>query len=60
VVGRPALVEHLPPLAADAPITYADIGKAERLLGYRPRTPLAEGLARLYDWYRTAVEAGVA
>jgi UDP-glucuronate 4-epimerase len=60
VVGKPARVEHLPPLAADAPITYADIGKAERLLGYRPHTPLAEGLARLYDWYRTAREAGVA
>jgi UDP-glucuronate 4-epimerase len=60
VVGKPARVEHRPPLAADAPITYADVGKAERLLGYRPRTPLAEGLTRLYDWYRQAVEAGVA
>lgn len=51
VVGKPARIEHLPPLAADAPVTYADLSKAERLLGYRPRTPLDEGLARTYDWY---------
>lgn len=60
VVGKPAIVEHLPPLAADAPVTYADLSKAERLLGYRPRTPLAEGLAHLYTWYLQEQRAGVA
>lgn len=60
VVGKPAIVEHLPPLAADAPVTYADLSKAERVLGYRPRTPLAEGLAHLYAWYLQEERAGVA
>jgi UDP-glucuronate 4-epimerase len=58
VVGKPARIEHLPPLPADAPVTYADLGKAERLLGYRPRTSLAEGLARTYDWYCQQERAG--
>jgi nucleoside-diphosphate-sugar epimerase len=28
-----------------------DIGKAERLLGYRPRVSVREGIARTIDWY---------
>ena len=31
--------------------SQADIGKAERLLGYRPGWPLRQGLARAIDWY---------
>lgn len=30
----------------------ADIGQATRLLGYRPRVSLSDGLARTLDWYR--------
>jgi UDP-glucuronate 4-epimerase len=58
VVGRPAIIDSRPALAADAPVTYADLGKARRLLGYAPATPLADGLARVYDWYRREEEAG--
>ncbi|MBM3297480.1 MAG: NAD-dependent epimerase/dehydratase family protein [Candidatus Aminicenantes bacterium] len=36
----------------DVPDTLADIGKAGRDLGYAPRTPLREGLAREWDWIR--------
>ena len=32
--------------------TCADISKAARLLGYVPRVPLPEGIARYVDWYR--------
>ncbi|MCC6626959.1 MAG: GDP-mannose 4,6-dehydratase [Chloroflexi bacterium] len=52
VVGRPARIDQQPALPTDAPITYADLTKAERLLGYWPATTLADGLARLYAWYR--------
>src|SRR5262245_59375786 len=31
----------------------ADVGKAERLLGFRARVGLEEGLARLVEWWRT-------
>lgn len=33
-----------------------DIGKARRLLGYAPATPLETGLARMADWYRETGE----
>jgi nucleoside-diphosphate-sugar epimerase len=32
--------------------TWADIGKAERLLGWRPQLSFEEGLSRLVAWYR--------
>lgn len=35
----------------DVRLSQADIGKAERLLGYRPRWPIHEGLARAIQWY---------
>jgi len=52
LVGRPARIEYRPAHAADMPATWADIGKAERLLGWRPQVMLAEGMARLAAWYR--------
>ena len=36
---------------ADVKATWANIEKAERLLGWRPRVRLAEGLAHLVEWY---------
>jgi UDP-glucuronate 4-epimerase len=58
VIGRPATVERLPGRVGDVPVTYADISKAQHLLGYRPQTPLDEGLAHLYEWYCHEEEAG--
>jgi UDP-glucuronate 4-epimerase len=52
VVGKPALIERRPPLAADAPITFADNSRARVELGYAPEMHIAAGIARLYDWYR--------
>ncbi len=37
----------------DVPVTFASVEKAQRLLGYRPRVPLREGLRRSVDWYRS-------
>ena len=36
---------------ADVKATWANIDKAERLLGWRPRVRLADGLAHLVEWY---------
>lgn len=33
-------------------VTYADISKAENLLGFAPSTDLEEGLENFWDWYR--------
>ncbi|MBU2604233.1 MAG: GDP-mannose 4,6-dehydratase [Actinobacteria bacterium] len=37
---------------ADVQATWADISKAERLLGWKPQVQLEEGVARLAAWYR--------
>ncbi len=52
LVGKKANVEHKPRHPADVLATWADIGKAERLLGWRPRASFAEGVAQLAVWYR--------
>lgn len=39
--------------AGDVRDSQADISKAKRLLGYEPRVPFANGLAKTIEWYRT-------
>ncbi|MGB5399679.1 MAG: epimerase, partial [Thermoanaerobaculia bacterium] len=36
----------------DVPITYADVSKANALVGYSPKVPIREGLKRFVEWYR--------
>ncbi|MDW8309251.1 MAG: GDP-mannose 4,6-dehydratase, partial [Verrucomicrobiales bacterium] len=50
-LGKRALLERLPPQPGDVPITYADISKARARLGYQPRVPIREGIARFVDWF---------
>jgi UDP-glucuronate 4-epimerase len=52
--GRHAVLQKQPNQPGDVPLTWADIGKAGRLLGYQPTTPLDEGLKRFIAWYRKA------
>jgi UDP-glucuronate 4-epimerase len=46
-------IQYLPEQPGDVPITYADVSKAERLLGYAPKVPIREGLRRFVAWYRS-------
>jgi nucleoside-diphosphate-sugar epimerase len=39
-------------IGADVIEAFADIGKLNSLRGYRPTTPLAEGIPRFVQWYR--------
>jgi UDP-glucuronate 4-epimerase len=55
LVGRPAQIVDAPLPANEAPVTYADIGKAQRQLGYQPRVAIEEGLARFWQWYQEEV-----
>jgi UDP-glucuronate 4-epimerase len=45
-------IDYLPAQPGDVPITYADVSKAARLLGYSPKVPIREGLRRFVEWYR--------
>ena len=50
-LGRKATIDQLPNQPGDVPITYADISKAQRLLGYSPQVPFAEGIAAFIAWF---------
>ena len=42
----------VPMQAGDVPITYADTSALERDFGFKPETPLRDGLRRFAEWYR--------
>ncbi len=51
-LGRKAVVELAPSEPGDVPATYADIAETTRDLGFRPVTPIDEGLPRFVAWFR--------
>jgi UDP-glucuronate 4-epimerase len=51
-IGKSAIINQLPEQPGDVPLTCADISKARRLLGYAPKTKLAEGLPKFVEWFR--------
>ncbi len=51
-MGKKARIEYKPRHPADVLATWADIGKAERLLGWRPQSSFEQGVARLVAWYQ--------
>ncbi len=51
-LGKRARIKRLPFHKADMKATYADISRASRRLGWKPRTDLAEGVRRTVEWYR--------
>ncbi|HXY09589.1 MAG TPA: GDP-mannose 4,6-dehydratase, partial [Terriglobales bacterium] len=58
VSGRKAILDKQELQPGDVPITWANIEKANRLLGYTPATPLLEGLCRFAEWYRSEGPVG--
>jgi len=57
--GRKADRQRKPLQPGDVPLTWADVSKAERMLGYRPATRIEEGLQRFVAWYRSVVASRV-
>jgi len=53
IVGRDVQAKMEPPRAGDVQHSLADIGRAERALGYRPTVTFEEGMTKTLDWYRT-------
>ena len=50
--GRTAAKEMLPMQPGDVEATYADVTTLEREIGFRPSTPIEDGIARFVKWYR--------
>ncbi len=51
-LGKRARIKFLPFQPGDVPITYADISKAKKFLGYQPQVPIEEGIKRFITWYK--------
>ena len=51
-IGKPAIRELLPMQPGDVPQTYADVADLERAVGFRPKTPIDEGVRRFVEWLR--------
>jgi UDP-glucuronate 4-epimerase len=50
-LGRTAVRNYLPLQAGDVPDTYADVTDLVTDVGYKPATPVEEGVRRFVDWY---------
>lgn len=50
--GRTAVTELVPMQPGDVAETCADVADLEREFGFRPNTPIAEGVRRFVAWYR--------
>lgn len=59
-LGREAEKNYLPMQPGDVPATYADVSDLERDFGFRPSTPLEEGVRRFVRWYREFYGSGPA
>lgn len=51
-LGKKANIKIYPPQPGDVPITYADISKAKKMLGYNPQTKIEEGMKKYIQWYK--------
>jgi UDP-glucuronate 4-epimerase len=51
-IGKTAIKQLLPMQPGEVPVTYADISKSRKLLGFSPTTSLEEGIQKFLSWYR--------
>ena len=51
-LGRKAVMEMLPLQAGDVPDTEADVTDLARVVGYKPKVTVEEGVRNFVDWYR--------
>ncbi|HLL88469.1 MAG TPA: NAD-dependent epimerase/dehydratase family protein [Tepidisphaeraceae bacterium] len=52
LLGKKAKTVDVPAPSSEPLITYADISKAQTMLGYAPKVMVEEGLKRFVDWLR--------
>ncbi|MBW2989544.1 GDP-mannose 4,6-dehydratase [Candidatus Woesearchaeota archaeon] len=50
--GKKAMINKVGVQKGDVPITYADISKAKRLLGYDPKVKIEKGISLFVDWFK--------
>ena len=50
-IGKSATINRLPAPPGDVQLTWADISKAERVLGYKPKTSFEAGIEKFVAWF---------
>ena len=51
-LGKKAVIEYQPLQPGDVPATYADVADLMADTGFKPSTPVPEGIQKFVDWYR--------
>lgn len=51
-LGKSARIQKMPDQPGDVPVTYADISKAQMLLGYEPEVRIEQGIENFVNWYK--------
>jgi len=52
-LGMKAIIDRQPMQPGDVPMTFADISKSKRLLGYSPTTKIEEGIPKFVEWFQS-------
>ncbi len=52
-LGKRALIDRQLEQPGDVPVTFADVTKARRLLGYDPKTKIEEGVGKFVEWFQS-------
>ena len=56
-LGRKAIMHKMPIQPGDMPATYADVSDLEKDFGYKPQTPLKQGIQKFIAWYVSYFQA---
>ncbi len=51
-LNKTAIIKELANQPGDVPITFANIDKAIRILGYNPKTKIEDGIFKFISWFR--------
>ncbi len=51
-LGKKAIIRRKPLPVGDVPITFADVRKAKKLLGWKPTTSIEKGIPQFLKWFR--------
>jgi len=50
-IGRKAVLDKMPMQLGDVPITYSNISKAKKMLGFSPETDIKDGIKKFAGWF---------
>ena len=56
-VGKVASKNFMPLQDGDVPATFADVSELTAWTGFKPATPIREGVGRFVNWYRDYFKA---